>query len=117
MIGPFPLLLFIASTTAVLSQARRIDPLGQDSCHRRNAWRIANISFQSMCFERCFEGVVSEKICLLYIPPIPFVPLASVATSWVTRLSCIMEIADQDSRNLCHQRRSSLLAARGIRIL
>ena len=108
--------LFIASTTAVLSHARRTNPPRHDSCQRRKAWSTANISFQSMCFERCLDGVASEKTCLLYIPPIPLISLASVAISWVSRLSCIMEIADQDSRNLRHQRRSSL-AARGIRIL
>ena len=34
-----------------------------------------------MCLERCRDGILSEKTCLLYTPPIPFTPLASVATS------------------------------------
>src|SRR5436190_5227005 len=115
-VSPFIVCLFIASTTVVLSQARRTSPSRQDSCQRRKAWRTAYISFQSMCLDRCRDGILTEKTCLLYTPPIPFTPLASVAMSWIGRLGCIIEIADQDSRNRCHQRRSSL-ADRGIRIL
>ena len=79
--GPLIERLLIASMIAVLSEAIRTRPFVHNSCQRRKAWSIANISLKLICFDRCRVGMRSENKHLLYIPPMPFNPLTSVAMS------------------------------------
>ena len=104
--GPLMECLLIPSTTPELSQARWTFPPLQTSCQSRKACRIANISFQSIFLDLCHDGIHSEKTNRLYTPPIPFAPLASVATSKEIRDNWIIEMEDQDMRNCSHHWRS-----------
>ena len=61
-----------------------------------------------MCLNHYRDEILTEKTCLLYISSISFISLVFVATSWIDRLNYIIEITDQDTKNYCHQWRSSL---------
>src|SRR5579859_5740888 len=98
--------LLIASTTLELSQVRQTVPPLHPSCHSIKACKTANSSFQSIFLALWREGIRSEKTMRLCTPPIPFAPLASVATSKMGRDSWIIEIDDHDVRNCSHHRRS-----------
>src|SRR5436305_827083 len=104
IVSPLIDFLMTASTTAELSHARRRRPPAHSLCQRMKACRIANISFQSICFSRWRDETRSENIRPLNIPPIPLVPLASVAASWLTRDKRIIDIEDQAVRKYNHHR-------------
>jgi len=78
---PLIVRLFIPCTTPLLSQNIITFLFSHWSDHDANAYRIVYISFQLMCFFRCRLGIRIEKASPVWnsTPPIPFLPLASVA--------------------------------------
>ena len=62
IIGPWTDFLLMAATKVVLSLAASTNLWAHSLCHRINAWRIANISFQFICFLRWRAGILAEKI-------------------------------------------------------
>jgi hypothetical protein len=104
--GPRMECLLIASTTPELSHAILTVPLFHSSCHSRKACKMANISFQSIFFALCRDGILSEKMIRRWTHPMSFAPLASIARSNVVHEIWMIVMDDHDVRNWSHQRRS-----------
>src|SRR5579859_1439003 len=104
---PLIMRLFIPRTTPVLSQNIITFLFSHWSDHDVNTYKIAYISFQLMCFFQWRLGTLVEKISPVWnsTPPIPFLPLASVAIYTFSRFDCMTDVPDHIGRNFFHHAR------------